>query len=113
MYCPGCGKELPEGYAQSTCPFCGATFRQQELPGSRPAGIPWENRSALGFLPALLANLRLCLFEPAKFFSDMPKRENLGSALFYVAFLGWIGGLGGLIWERMLEGPRNQLLQNL
>ena len=113
MYCPGCGKAIPEGFSQPACPFCGASFKQPELPGVRPAGIPWENRQHLGFLPALLANLRLCLFDPVKFFTDMPKRENLGAAIFYVALLGWIGGLGGVVWDRVMEGPRNQLLQNL
>jgi hypothetical protein len=112
MFCPGCGKQLPEGYADATCPFCGASFKQQALPGVLPGGIPWEKRREMGFLPALLDNLRLCLFDPSKFFAEMPKRENVGAALFYIALLGWLGGLGGIVWDRIMEGPRNQFLQS-
>jgi len=113
MYCPGCGKEIPVGYSGPTCPACGATLKMGSSPTSQPAGIPWENREQLGFLPALIGNLRSCLFDPDRFFSDMPKRANLGAALFYVVILGWIGALGGLLWDIAFEGTRRQMLQAL
>ena len=113
MFCPGCGKEMVEGFAGSSCPFCGATLKSDGPRHVAPAGIPWEQRGSIGFFPALTQNLRACLFDPSAFYSAMPKRENLGSALGYVVLLGWIGGLGGLLWEKVSQGFWQQALQNL
>src|SRR5262245_7205816 len=113
MYCPGCGKEMAEGFAGSACPFCGATLKPEAPLREAAAGIPWEQRREIGFFPALIQNLKACLFDPSAFYSAMPKRENFGSALGYVLLLGWIGGLGGLLWDRVSQGFWRQALQNL
>src|SRR5262245_61850778 len=118
MHCHACGKEIPDAYAGVRCPYCGASL----IPGAAepgagappPAGalegIPWEERRSLGFFPALGENLRLCLFDPATFFSRMPKRENLGAAMGYLALLGWIGAAGGILWNLALQGPQAALM---
>ncbi len=115
MYCPGCGKEMAEGFAGSSCPYCGATLKSDgPIPsGAPPEGIPWERRGELGFMTALTQNLKACLFDPSSFYTAMPKRENVGAALGYVVLLGWIGGLGGLLWDRVSQGFWRQALQNL
>lgn len=114
MYCPGCGKEMAEGFAGSSCPFCGATLKSDgPVHGGAPEGIPWERRDQLGFLPALTQTLRACLFDPSAFYTAMPKRENLGAALGYVVLLGWVGGLGGILWDRVSQGFWRQALQNM
>jgi hypothetical protein len=113
MYCPGCGKEMAEGFAGLACPFCGANLKSDGPVRGAASGIPWEQRGTIGFLPALTQNIKACLFDPSAFFSAMPKRENLGSALGYVLLLGWIGGLGGLLWDRVSQGFWRQALQNL
>ena len=115
MYCPGCGKEIPEGYSGPICPSCGASIVPRQAieiePG--PAGIPWEDRNRLGFLNALLATLRLCLSDPTRFFSDLPKRENLGSAIQYLLLLTWLGGLGGLLWSLVFKQSQLAVLRSL
>ncbi|HEV8336652.1 MAG TPA: YIP1 family protein [Candidatus Polarisedimenticolia bacterium] len=111
MFCPLCGKEIPEAYAGVRCPSCGGSLTAGAaggggpVPPSAPApgGIPWENRASLGFFPALLQNIRSCLFEPDSFFGRMPKRANLGSALGYVALLGWVGVVAGSLWDLALR----------
>jgi hypothetical protein len=122
MLCPGCGKEIPDAYAGVRCPSCGVSLipgapppggAGAPAPPGSPAGIPWEDRGALGFFPALLGNMRLCLFEPAAFFSRLPRRENLGSALGYVALLGWIGSLGGFFWSLALKAPQMALMRSM
>jgi len=122
MICPGCGKEIPDVYAGVRCPSCGASLvpgvaapggSGAPPPSSGPAGVPWENRQTLGFFPALFENVRLCLFEAAKFFEQMPKRENLGAALGYLTILGWVGAAGGFLWSLALRGPQMALLRNM
>jgi len=122
MFCSGCGKEIPDAYAGVRCPSCGASLipgvaapggagAPPPSPGSE--GIPWENRRTLGFFPALFENVRVCLFEAAKFFERMPKRENLGAALGYLVILGWVGGAGGFLWSLALRAPQAALLRSL
>ena len=106
MYCPGCGRETPAEYSGPICPSCGATLPHPEGARSGPAGIPWEDRSRLGFFEALLSTLRLCLADPTRFFSDLPKRENLGSAIQYLLLLTWVGGIGGIVWGNVPRSAR-------
>lgn len=122
MFCSGCGKEIPDAYAGVRCPSCGASLMPGVAgPGGAGApppppgseGIPWENRRTLGFLPALLQNIRQCLFEPGKFFERMPKRENLGAALGYLTILGWIGAAGGILWSLALRAPQEAFLRSM
>jgi len=117
MNCPGCGKEIPDVYAGVRCPSCGAPLTPGAgAPGApRPeaAGIPWENRNRLGFFPSLFGTMRACLFEASDFFENMPKRENLGSAIGYILLLGWIGALGGILWNVLLQGAQHAALRNL
>jgi hypothetical protein len=82
-------------------------------PPSGAEGIPWESRQILGFFPALLDNLRFCLFDPTAFFTRMPKRDNLGSALGYLVLLGWVGAAGGILWGLALKGPQTALLRSM
>ena len=122
MFCSGCGKEIPDTYAGVRCPSCGASL----IPGAAapagpgappptpgPVGVPWENRHTLGVFPALLENVRLCLFEPTNFFERMPKRENVGAALIYLIILAWIGAAGGFLWSLALRGPQTALLRGM
>jgi hypothetical protein len=113
MYCSGCGKQIPEDYSGPICPSCGAVLPAAAHDPAEPSGIPWEERDRMGFVPALLANLRGCLFDPDGFFRSMPKRRNVGSALFYAILLGWIGSLGGLVWDVAFENSRRQMLEAL
>ena len=112
MYCPGCGKEIPEGYSGASCPSCGASLASREDVQAGPAGIPWEDRHQLGFLNALVANLRLILSDPTRFFSDLPKRENLGAAFQYLLLLTWVGGLGGLVWGQVFQSSQMAMLKS-
>ena len=114
MYCPGCGKEVPEGFSGATCLSCGATLHVEgTATGPRPAGIPWEKRGEMGFLPALIATLRGFLGDPSRSFSDLPKRENLGSAFQYLLLLTWVGALGALLWGLLLQDSQLALLKSL
>jgi hypothetical protein len=121
MLCPLCGKEIPEAYAGVRCPSCGGSLTADAAGGGGPvpptppvpSGIPWENRTRLGFFPALLQNIRSCLFDPDTFFGKMPKRDNLGAALIYVALLGWFGTLGGFFWSLVLRAPQMALMRSM
>jgi len=113
MYCPGCGKEIPEGIGDvRACPFCGATLGFRPAPEPRPSGIPWEDRAGLGFFGALVATLRMCLTDPTRFYSDLPKRQHLGAALQYLILLTWVGGLGGLFWSLLLRRSQMEMLKS-
>jgi hypothetical protein len=122
MFCSGCGKEIPDAYAGVRCPSCGTSLIPGTTapagagatpPSAGPEGIPWENRRTLGFFPALFENIRLCLFEPSKFFERMPRRENLGAALGYLVILAWIGMAGGFLWSLALKGPQMALMRSM
>ena len=114
MYCPGCGKEIPQGLGDANnCPFCGAMLAAARAPEHRPAGIPWEDRGRLGFFASLGATLKQCLSDPTRFFSDLPKREHLGSSLQYLLLLTWVGGLGGLFWNLVFRKSQMEMLKAL
>ena len=72
-----------------------------------PAGVPWENRDHIGFLPALFATIRLSLFEPTHFFSRLhprgatppPPGGPIGSPILYAILVGVPGALASIFWQ--------------
>lgn len=71
------------------------------------AGIPWEERDRIGFLPALFQTIRLSLFEPTHFFSRLhprgatppPPGGPIGSPILYAILVGVPGALASIFWQ--------------
>lgn len=69
------------------------------LPPAAASGLPWENRSEVGFFPALLETVRQVLLEPKAAFAAMRQTGGLGAPLFFFVLVGSIGGAAGMLYQ--------------
>jgi len=53
--------------------------------------IPWEDREEQGFFASLWATFTEVMFSPSEFYSKMPPKGKVGSALLYAVLLGILG----------------------
>lgn len=58
------------------------------------SGLPWDNRSSLGFVNAFVATFKLVLLEPANAFNVMKREGGFGDPLIYAI----TGGSFGLLF---------------
>jgi hypothetical protein len=77
------------------------TFESPSVAETHP--VEWENPERPS-LSALLATLRRVLWQPKRFFTDLPLTGGLGEPLGFALLLGTLGVLGSLIWQLVLEG---------
>jgi hypothetical protein len=62
-------------------------------------GNPWERRSQLGFLAALIETTKQVLTEPVAFFRAMPVTGGLGSPLLYAVIIAYVGLIASTIYN--------------
>jgi hypothetical protein len=74
-----------------------------EMPLPAPKPVAWENPE-LSSLPALLTTLGRVLWQPKRFFADLPLSGGLGEPLGFALVVGTLGVLSTLIWQLILEG---------
>jgi hypothetical protein len=65
--------------------------------------VEWENPE-WSSLPALLVTLRRVLWQPKRFFTNLPLTGGLGEPLGFALLVGTLGVLSSLIWQLVLEG---------
>ena len=65
--------------------------------------VEWENPE-WSSLSALLATLRRVLWQPKRFFTNLPLTGGLGEPLGFALLMGTLGVLSSLIWQLVLEG---------
>lgn len=73
------------------------------LPSVAASGLPWENRSEVGFFPALLETVRQVLLEPKAAFAAMKQTGGLGAPLFFFVLVGSIGGAAGMLYQMVFN----------
>jgi len=66
-YCEKCGYNL-RGLTQRVCPECGAEFKATAYSASQ---LPWKQREAIGFLDAYWRTVKLVLFHPRRFGTEV------------------------------------------
>ena len=103
-FCPNCGADLaaaggagpyaapppyppPAGYPPPAYPPGGGGHGTAPLGGQ----TPWERRSEIGFLNALIETTKQALSQPTAFFRSMPVTGGLGAPLLYAVIVGYIG----------------------
>src|SRR5512142_777471 len=64
-------------------------------------GLPWENRTQLGFGPALVETVKLVVTAPGEAFSRMREKGDLFEALIFGVIPGSIGFIVSTIWSAM------------
>jgi len=57
----------------------------------RTETIPWEDRDEQGFFASLWATFTDVMFSPSEFYSKMPQKGKVGSALLYAVLFGILG----------------------
>ncbi len=63
-----------------------------------PEGPAWEDQS-LPFFGRIWETLRPSLLQPREFFSDMRRAGDYTQPMIYLAILGFVGTLIGMIWQ--------------
>jgi hypothetical protein len=112
--CPNCG--FPLGPDDKFCRNCGKPFEErredvpappltpptpptpppppdtlgQMPPSEEPKYVAWEDREHVGFFEALWKTWVESVFNPDKFFSNLPFKGGLGSPILYALILLWI-----------------------
>jgi hypothetical protein len=121
--CPICEHPLPET-SVGRCPNCGAEVVPSEAlepdaltpllppasspvpapePGADGAGTPWDSRTRIGFLTALVETTRQVLTGPTEFFRAMPVTGGIGSPLFYGVILAWFGAAAASLYSALFH----------
>lgn len=114
--CASCGQYFPAGEivqigGSPVCPGCKPAVLlglQQGvmLPGADEAsrtGPAWENRPALGLVPALWQTVRQVLSEPSGAFSKMRREGGLGTPFTYFLILGTIGLAANYLFTGLIQ----------
>ena len=105
--CPECGKPVPHAGEGYYCPYCAASLVNVRGDDAIQAEevvsyySPWDDRENLGFFKALIDTWIQAVFNPVKFFSQMPPQGGLGGPLLYGFIMGEIGLLVVLLWQGM------------
>ena len=118
-FCPNCGADLIAAPAAGVPPplppvpplpgehVSGGGYEPppSSLPppryGAPPPGgsNPWERRSSIGLLTALIETTKQVLTEPAAFFRSMPVTGGLGSPLLYAVIIAYVGLIASTIYN--------------
>ncbi len=112
--CPYCRGVLA-GLGERFCTNCGGDLEAVALPPPAPEapaspfeptrttpGVPWERRSEVGFLTALVETTQRTLFSPVRFFSEMPTSGGLGSPLLYALLVGYASLVVASVYDFVL-----------
>ncbi len=62
-------------------------------------GNPWEQRDSLGFVPALIENVKLFVTSPAEAFARTRRSGDYVSPLIFAVLVGWVGAVIGQFWR--------------
>jgi hypothetical protein len=117
-FCPSCGTDLaavptaappyppppgypPSGYAPPPYPPPGGGGYGAPPPGGQ---TPWERRSQIGFLSALIETTKQVLLQPVVFFRSMPVTGGLGDPLLYAVIIGYAGLFVSTIYNLVFRG---------
>ena len=74
-------------------------------PSPPPAseGVPWERRSELGFLTALVDTTLQVLSTPRDFFRRVSPTGGLGAPLLYAVIVGYVGLVATAVYDAIFE----------
>ncbi len=72
-------------------------------PAMARTGLPWDNREALGFLPAFLETLKQVLAAPSVAFSIMRREGGIFNPLLYALIGGTIGLIVSMLFQLALQ----------
>ena len=119
-FCPSCGTDLaaavtaappyppppppgypPSGYAPPSYPPPGGGGYGAPPPGGQ---TPWERRSQIGIVNALIETTKQVLLQPVVFFRSMPVTGGLGDPLLYAVIIGYAGLLVSTIYNLVFRG---------
>ena len=127
--CPNCQAILPEP-PERFCPNCGADLAAvvgapaYPPPSYPPAGggygapppggqTPWERRSQIGFVNALIETTKQVLSQPTAFFRSMPVTGGIGGPLLYAVIVGYIGLFASTIYNLVFRSVLTSSLSRM
>jgi hypothetical protein len=100
--CPRCQQPLPDP-PERFCPHCGAEL------GPAVQSTPWEQRSRIGLVAALVETTQQVFSRPTEFFRTMPVTGGMGGPLLYGVIVGYVGLVASAIYGAIFQavaGPR-------
>ncbi len=69
--------------------------------GASAGTFPWENRQALGFMPALTDSVRLLALNPKDAFAQIQEKGDYASPLLFGLIVSWAGFVASSIWQML------------
>ncbi len=78
--------------------------------GGGGARLPWEERSQIGFGPALIETTKLIITDPNEAFSRLRADEDFTSPILFGVILTWIGTLFSQIWSFLFQGAMTSMM---
>jgi hypothetical protein len=79
-------------------------------PGAPSNPIPWENRDQLGFVQALVENVKLFTVNPKEAFARTREQGDYASPILYVVILSVVVGIINWIWSLVFTAPMGTFL---
>ena len=89
--CVHCGKSVCVSCAATLSgkTYCSECIKTADTNAAGQANsVAWENRAEIGLVKALISTWKNVLFNPKKFFSDMPAKAGIGSPLLFALICG-------------------------
>ncbi|MEM7481194.1 MAG: YIP1 family protein [Acidobacteriota bacterium] len=68
------------------------------------SSLPWENRSQVGFMPALIDSVKLFVTSPREAYARAQEKGDFVSPLLYAVIIGTVAGIVGQIWGLLFQG---------
>lgn len=78
--------------------------------GTPPEGNPWEQRDRLGFVNALIENVKLFALNPTGAFARTRRTGDYVGPLIFAVLVGWVGAFFRLIWSFLIQGSMMSML---
>jgi hypothetical protein len=75
--------------------------------------VPWEERSRLGFGPALVGTAELFVMRPGEGFARARRTGDVLSPVLWVALVALAGALVQLFWSLLISVPLQGLIDGV
>jgi|GEM_PF-623845 len=81
--------------------------------GPTPPGNPWDQRDKLGFVPALIENVKLFALNPSEAWARTRRTGDYVGPVIFGVLIGWVGYILSWFWSLLLGNALNTWMMSM